>query len=385
VPCCLRCPPPPKNTAKGANPDTAYGHAVNLVGYNNIKEYWVVRSSWGPNVGDDGYFKVAFGVSGIAPTDNTWGLRFAPLKPIPAYSADQVSPAAKQGCYTYKAASDDYLSNIAHKFAVSVKELALDNPEFLGDPTMSLAGRSVLVCNAREVASVLPPASQADALLRMKAAIDPDNVLSTWKVAQEAKATGYCEWAGITCDDKGDVTKVLLQFEALGDTRKLSGVLPGADVLLALPGLRQFTILNHKLVGTLPDDYSKLTKLQVLTLAGSLLRGTLPTSWSAMKSLRSLSFGGFNTNGDKLGNLLQGTLPPEWAAMTSLNDLAISNNQLTGPLPASWGKLPLKALELSYNKLTGSIPDSWAGLVTDQLGLLEVDNNRLSGALPPGW
>ena len=28
------------------------------VGYNNKEQHWIVRNSWGPGFGDNGYFKV---------------------------------------------------------------------------------------------------------------------------------------------------------------------------------------------------------------------------------------------------------------------------------------------------------------------------------------
>ncbi|MBU1246324.1 MAG: C1 family peptidase [Nanoarchaeota archaeon] len=36
-------------------------HAVILVGYNDIDNYWIVKNSYGAGFGDEGYFKVAYG------------------------------------------------------------------------------------------------------------------------------------------------------------------------------------------------------------------------------------------------------------------------------------------------------------------------------------
>jgi hypothetical protein len=244
-----------------------------LVGYNNRDSYWIVRSSWGPKVGTDGYFKVAYGASGIADASNTWGLRFAPLKPASAYSASQISTTSQKGCYNYKASSDDYFGKVADKFGVSVKQLVLDNIEDVKDPAASLAGRTIKVCNAQEVADVLPPTSQADALLRIKAAIDPNNLLTTWSLQQTNSSAGLCTWPGIICDSNGNVNRISLEAVAVGQTGKLGGVLPDAELLLALPRLTSLRISGQDLVGTLPESYSKLTQVQLFNFNGNKLRG----------------------------------------------------------------------------------------------------------------
>ena len=41
------------------------GHAVAIVGYDSIQQYWIAKNSWGPSWGDGGYFKIGFGQVGI--------------------------------------------------------------------------------------------------------------------------------------------------------------------------------------------------------------------------------------------------------------------------------------------------------------------------------
>lgn len=36
----------------------AGGHAITYVGYNNIEKYWIVKNSWGPDWGEQGYFRI---------------------------------------------------------------------------------------------------------------------------------------------------------------------------------------------------------------------------------------------------------------------------------------------------------------------------------------
>lgn len=272
---------------------------------------------------------------------------------------------------------------MADEFGVSLKRLVLDNLEDVKDPAAPLGGRTILLCNAKEVAAVLPPTSQADALLRIKAAIDPNNLLTLWSMRPDSKPTAYCAWTGVTCDERGNVVSIVLADLDLG-TQKLGGVLPSADQLLALPQLVNLRIVRQDLVGTLPDDYSKLTQLTDLLLWDNQLHGTLPVSWAAMKSLRVLVLGSFiGTTATPVGNRLTSPLPAEWGSLANLRQLSLPHNRLTGTLPASWGALRLEVLQLNSNNFKGSIPDSWAPLVTGNM--YELAMSGLSGTLPAAW
>jgi C1A family cysteine protease len=44
-------------------------HLVVITGYNDDVGYWIVKTSWGTNFGDDGYFKVGYGTCSIEKTD----------------------------------------------------------------------------------------------------------------------------------------------------------------------------------------------------------------------------------------------------------------------------------------------------------------------------
>jgi len=41
------------------------GHAVVIVGYDDVEHAWIVKNSWDTGWGDDGYFKILWGDSGI--------------------------------------------------------------------------------------------------------------------------------------------------------------------------------------------------------------------------------------------------------------------------------------------------------------------------------
>jgi C1A family cysteine protease len=41
------------------------GHMVSIVGYNDNQGYWICKNSWGTNWGENGFFKIKYGVCGI--------------------------------------------------------------------------------------------------------------------------------------------------------------------------------------------------------------------------------------------------------------------------------------------------------------------------------
>ncbi len=43
-------------------------HAVCVVGYDKAEKYWICKNSWGPGWGENGYFRIGFGESGIDTT-----------------------------------------------------------------------------------------------------------------------------------------------------------------------------------------------------------------------------------------------------------------------------------------------------------------------------
>ena len=54
--------------------EVAGGHAVAIVGYDNINECWICKNSWGTNWGENGFFRIKYGDSGIGSVFNTYYL-----------------------------------------------------------------------------------------------------------------------------------------------------------------------------------------------------------------------------------------------------------------------------------------------------------------------
>ena len=86
---------------------------------------------------------------------------------------------------------------------------------------------------------------------------------------------------------------------------------------------------------------------------------------------------------DLSNNQLSGQIPASLGTLRALKLLNISHNKLSGKIPTSFGDLEnIETLDLSHNKLSGSIPPTLTKL--QQLTILDVSNNQLTGRIPDG-
>ena len=373
---------------------------MQVIGYNNEQDYWLAKNSWGGGFANGGYFKVAFGAARVC--DRVLGFVFTPFNALPL-PVDRMQPVAtKPGCYNYRATRWDYVSQVAAMFKVLPQNVLLDNVNVIRDPDMFLGGLTIVLCGLGQVPG-LPVAagagpgvastmSQLDALLYIKLAVDPGDVLKSWTRSSGVNG-GYCtNWIGIKCDGNRNVVSMAPQG-------KMSGVLPDVSALQALPKLVTLSLAKNGLQGTLPADWSALRNLQELFLFNNQFSGPLPAAWVGMKNLQQLDVSTNQLSGplpaewSKMGNLqllhifenkLSGPLPAAWGSMTSLNKLPAYKNLLFGPLPAEWSKMGSMAdLRLHENKLSGPLPGQWSAMT--RLKKLFLDSNDLTGLLPPEW
>jgi hypothetical protein len=158
-----------------------------------------------------------------------------------------------------------------------------------------------------------------------------------------------------------------------------------------------FGLESNNMVGTLPDELSILTDLELLYIIFSAgISGTIPESIGSATSLDRLYLFSNALSGpipSSVGlltklldlflddNILTGTIPEDIGSTTSLEILVLHSNALSGPIPSTVGLLTkLRHLQLYNNILTGTIPED-IGSATS-LEILVLHSNALSGPIP---
>ncbi|XP_027167391.1 receptor protein-tyrosine kinase CEPR1-like [Coffea eugenioides] len=260
------------------------------------------------------------------------------------------------------------------------------------------------------------------------------NLLSNWDVSKDQNFCNYqgvgCNNQGYVekIDISGwslsgqfpeDVCSYLpeLRILRLGHNN-LHGSFPSSITNCSL--LEELEMSSAYLTGSLPD-LSPLNSMRSLDLSYNYFQGNFPVSFTNLTNLEMLNFNendGFNfwqlpENISRLTKLqtvilttckLHGRIPASIGSMTSLTDLELSGNYLVGKLPSELGQLKnLKQLELYYNELEGEIPEEFGNLTAlvdldmsvnkftkvpealwrlPNLASLQLYNNSLTGEIP---
>ncbi|KAL3737140.1 hypothetical protein ACJRO7_025978 [Eucalyptus globulus] len=125
------------------------------------------------------------------------------------------------------------------------------------------------------------------------------------------------------------------------------------------------------LIGIFPDEFGNLTYLRVIDLNLNYISGSLPTTLTRipLKICKSA-----------LGNHISG-IPKEIGNMSSLEELKLSANNFTGMIPESFGNLKnLQTFRIDGSTLSGKIPNfigNWTKITR-----LDMQGTSMEGPIP---
>eukprot|EP00339_Tiarina_fusa_P013405 CAMPEP_0117061506 /NCGR_PEP_ID=MMETSP0472-20121206/42815_1 /TAXON_ID=693140 ORGANISM="Tiarina fusus, Strain LIS" /NCGR_SAMPLE_ID=MMETSP0472 /ASSEMBLY_ACC=CAM_ASM_000603 /LENGTH=693 /DNA_ID=CAMNT_0004780201 /DNA_START=80 /DNA_END=2161 /DNA_ORIENTATION=+ len=194
---------------------------------------------------------------------------------------------------------------------------------------------------------------------------------------------------GVLCDENGDVVGLNLAWNNLQGrnipseiqhldklekfhfyNNEISGELPNS--MQTMSNLKSLVGMHCDLQGVIPSWLGDMTQLSVLALGHNKLHGSVPENFSKLRNLKLLAL-------DSLQDGVTGDLKI-FKNMNALELLYLENNRITGSLGGGHVWPNMRELDLSNNMLTGSIPASM--LSHTSLQVLDVHNNFLSGDFP---
>ncbi|XP_038895998.1 probable LRR receptor-like serine/threonine-protein kinase At3g47570 [Benincasa hispida] len=131
-------------------------------------------------------------------------------------------------------------------------------------------------------------------------------------------------------------------------------------------------MVNTGMKGMIPKEIGNfLRSLTVLIMNNNQITGTIPTSIGKLKQLQ-----GFHIS----NNSLEGNIPTELCQLENLDELYLGNNKLSGVIPAYSDNLSaLRTLSLGSNNFNSIMPSSLWGL--SYILHLNLSSNSLTGSL----
>ncbi|MDH6312701.1 hypothetical protein M2137_001476 [Parabacteroides sp. PFB2-10] len=179
------------------------------------------------------------------------------------------------------------------------------------------------------------------------------------------------EWYGITVQDGRVITICLPNNNLIGslpesfsklsklkrielNNNKLSGRF--FDTLIKMTDIEWVVVSHNNFTGSIPAEINQLTRLLVLAAWHNSFTGHLPDEITELKNLDTLQLGNHDENGDYPKNKLEGEIPKNIGALKKLSTLDLANNNFTGTLPISLSQMDgLYNIYLQGNRLSGNI------------------------------
>lgn len=200
----------------------------------------------------------------------------------------------------------------------------------------------------------------------------------------------YCNWAGISCNEKCRVDKIIfiannLTGEISEKIYKLQEVnylqlvcnyiTGGLSYLTELYKLELLDLTYNFINDIIPNDIGNLVDLNAISLSDNFIHGSIPKSIGNLELLTYINLADNNLNG---------TIPIEFSMMKELSDILISNNPLlTGDIEYILINMnKLAYLEMSNCNFTGRLPVINS---TVDFGYINFRNNNFEGDIPVSW
>jgi hypothetical protein len=337
----------------GPNATQEEAHAVQVVGYDNGRQAWLIKNSWGPGFADGGFAWISFNVPSMCDPADAHGYAFIPYLSRPAPRLELTPALGRKGCYTYRGMPGDYPEKLAATFGVQVQQLLLDNLEVLQDPSSVPVNANLLLCNITSAAAAAAAAAAAPAARarvaeesRMEApqagpGPAPANSTSSSVTITTNSSTISINSTGtsIAATNRSSATTAA----ASNITSPTSSSSSAADEVGVLMSIKRVldpsgaALKDWQLESTTPCGWTGITCDKA---SG---RVSIIDMWDEDKSAARVKLTGQLPPGDLLRRLsalvclclrgtegLAGTLPEDWLLLKGLQNLRLNGNKFSG-------------------------------------------------------
>jgi hypothetical protein len=175
---------------------------VQVVGYDNQRQAWLARNSWGSSFGMDGYFWVNYSTPGMCDGSDTVGLVFLPYGDRQKAGKELQPVPGRPECYSYKAQPGDYPEKLVDRFGLGLnglQRLVRDNLDHMPELDRFTPGASLLVCDPDP--RVLPANQTLPAVVPRSSVAALDDTMtegSLWLATSPQVLDSRSAWRGLS-------------------------------------------------------------------------------------------------------------------------------------------------------------------------------------------